>query len=61
MKITIETSETNPFKIATKQKQLQELAILEEEILDKLVKLKRSVKALNYIKYSWDMLQRLVT
>ena len=61
MKITIETTETNPFKIATKQKQLQELAILEEEILDKLVKLKRSVKALNYIKNSWDMLQRMVT
>ena len=44
--INIKTKETNPFKVQKKTKLIQELADLDNEVLEKLVELKKSKKAI---------------
>ena len=44
--MTINTKETNPFKLQKKTKLIQALADLDNEVLEKLVELKSSQKAI---------------
>lgn len=47
--ISIKTKETNPFKLQKKTKLIQELADLDNEVLEKLVELKKSKKPLQWL------------
>lgn len=60
--LTIKTKETNPFKIQKKAKMIQELADLDNEVLEKLVELKKSKKAIAMVNdpQSWQTIKEFI-
>ena len=60
--MTIKTKETNPFKIQKKTKLIQSLADLDNEILEKLVELKNSQKAIAMVQSaeSWQTIKEFI-
>ncbi|MEO5775468.1 MAG: hypothetical protein ABIQ27_01105 [Flavobacterium sp.] len=60
--MTIKTKETNPFKIQKKTKLIQALADLDNEILEKLVELKNSQKAIAMVQSneSWQTIKEFI-
>ena len=60
--ITIKTKETNPFKIQKKAKLIEQLANLDNEILEKLVELKNSQKAIAMVQSaeSWQTIKEFI-
>ena len=60
--LNIKTKETNPFKVQKKTKLVQELADLDNEILEKLVSLKKSQKALQMVTNaeSWQTIKEFI-
>ncbi|WP_395074561.1 hypothetical protein [Flavobacterium sp.] len=60
--LNIKTKETNPFKVQKKTKLVQELADLDNEILEKLVALKKSQKALQMVTNaeSWQTIKEFI-
>lgn len=59
---SIKTKETNPFKLQKKAKLIQELADLENEVLEKLVELKKSKKAIAMVNdpQSWQTIKEFI-
>lgn len=63
MNITsIKTKETNPFKLQKKTKLIQELADLDNDVLEKLVELKKSKKAIAMVTdpQSWQTIKEFI-
>ncbi|MBY0485938.1 MAG: hypothetical protein K2P85_01905 [Flavobacteriaceae bacterium] len=59
-KIEITVKETNPFKVAKIKNQVQQLADLDEDTLDKLIKIKKSKNGLTFFKENWEMIESMV-
>ena len=60
--ITIKSKETNPFKVQKKTKLIQELADLENDVLEKLVEMKKSKKAIAMVidAQSWQTIKEFI-
>lgn len=60
--ITVKTKESNPFKVQKKANLIQELADLENEVLEKLVELKKSKKAIAMVTNaeSWQTIKEFI-
>lgn len=60
--LSIKTKETNPFKLQKKAKLIQELADLDNEVLEKLVELKKSKKAIAMVTdpESWQTIKEFI-
>ncbi len=60
--ITVKTKELNPFKVQKKAKLIQELSDLENEVLEKLVELKKSKKAIAMVTNaeSWQTIKEFI-
>lgn len=60
--ITIKSKETNPFKVQKKTKLIQELADLDNEVLEKMVELKKSKKAIAMVTdaQSWQTIKEFI-
>jgi hypothetical protein len=60
--MNIKTKETNPFVVQKKAKLLEALADLDNEILEKLVALKKSPKAMSMVssKEGWQTIQEFI-
>lgn len=60
--LTIKTKETNPFKIQKKAKLIETLADLDNEVLEKLVELKNSQKAIAMVTNaeSWQTIKEFI-
>jgi hypothetical protein len=60
--LDIKTKESNPFKLQKKAKLLQGLADLDNEILEKLVALKNSPKAVTMVssKSGWQTIREFI-
>jgi len=60
--ISIKTKEANPFKLQKKTKLIQELADLDNEVLEKLVELKKSKKAIAMVTdpQSWQTIKEFI-
>ena len=60
--ITINTKESNPFMVQKKTKLIQELADLDNEVLEKLVELKKSKKAIAMVtdSQSWQTIKEFI-
>ncbi len=60
--LSIKTKETNPFKLQKKAKLIQELVDLDNEVLEKLVELKKSKKAIAMVTdpESWQTIKEFI-
>jgi len=60
--ITVKTKDSNPFKVQKKAKLIQELSDLENEVLEKLVELKKSKKAIAMVTNaeSWQTIKEFI-
>jgi phenylpyruvate tautomerase PptA (4-oxalocrotonate tautomerase family) len=60
--ITVKTKELNPFKVQKKAKLIRELTDLENEVLEKLVELKKSKKAIAMVTNaeSWQTIKEFI-
>jgi hypothetical protein len=60
--MNIKTKETNPFKLQKKTKLIQALADLDNEVLEKLVELKNSQKAIAMVTdaESWQTIKEFI-
>ncbi|GEC80141.1 hypothetical protein [Flavobacterium aquatile] len=60
--ITIKTKEANPFKLQKKAKLIEQLSDLDNEVLEKLVELKNSKKAIAMVtnKESWLTIKEFI-
>jgi hypothetical protein len=60
--MTIKTKETNPFKLQKKTKLVEQLADLDNEVLEKLVELKNSQKAIAMVtdSQSWQTIKEFI-
>lgn len=60
--MNIKTKETNPFKLQKKTKLIQALADLDNEVLEKLVELKNSQKAISMVTdaESWQTIKEFI-
>lgn len=60
--IQIKTKENDPFRLLKKTKLIQELADLDNEVLEKLVELKKSKKAIAMVndKQSWRTIKEFI-
>ncbi|NBL65959.1 hypothetical protein GV828_12185 [Flavobacterium sp. NST-5] len=60
--ISIKIKETNPFKLQKKTKLVQELSDLDNEVLEKLVELKKSKKAIAMVTdpQSWQTIKEFI-
>lgn len=60
--MTIKTKETNPFKLQKKTKLIGQLADLDNEVLEKLVELKNSQKAIAMVTdaQSWQTIKEFI-
>ncbi len=60
--INIKIKETNPFKLQKKTKLVQELSDLDNEVLEKLVELKKSKKAIAMVTdpQSWQTIKEFI-
>lgn len=60
--ISIKIKETNPFKLQKKTKLVQELSDLDNEVLEKLVELRKSKKAIAMVTdpQSWQTIKEFI-
>ena len=60
--INVKTKELNPFKVQKKAKFIQELTDLDNEVLEKLVELKKSKKAIAMVTNaeSWQTIKEFI-
>ncbi len=60
--ITVKTKESNPFKVQKKAKLIQELTDLDNRVLEKLVELKKSKKAIAMVTHpeSWQTIKEFI-
>ena len=60
--VTVKTKESNPFKVQKKAKLIQELTDLDNEVLEKLVELKKSKKAIAMVTNaeSWQTIKEFI-
>ena len=60
--LNIKTKESNPFKLQKKTKLIEQLADLDNEVLEKLVELKRSQKAMDMVNDagSWQTIKEFI-
>ena len=60
--LSIKTKETNPFKLQKKAKLIQELVDLDNEVLEKLIELKKSKKAIAMVTdpESWHTVKEFI-
>jgi uncharacterized HAD superfamily protein len=60
--INVKTKELNPFKVQKKAKLIQELTDLDNEVLEKLVELKKSKKAIAMVTNaeSWQNIKEFI-
>ena len=60
--LNIKTKETNPFSLGKKTKLIEQLVDLDNEILEKLVELKRSKKAIAMVSdaTSWQTIKEFI-
>ena len=60
--LSIKTKETNPFKLQKKTKLVEQLVDLENEVLEKLVELKNSQKAIAMVTdaQSWQTIKEFI-
>lgn len=60
--LSIKTKESNPFKLQKKTKLIQELSDLDNEVLEKLVELKKSKKAIAMVTdpQSWQTIKEFI-
>ena len=60
--ITIKTKETNPFKLQKKTKLIEALTDLDNDVLEKLVELKNSKKAIAMVTNaeSWQTIKEFI-
>jgi rRNA maturation endonuclease Nob1 len=60
--LSIKIKETNPFKVQKKEKLIQELSDLDNEVLEKLVELKKSKKAIAMVTdtQSWQTIKEFI-
>lgn len=60
--ITVKIKESNPFKVQKKAKLIQELSDLENDVLEKLVELKKSKKAIAMVTNaeSWQTIKEFI-
>lgn len=60
--INIKIKESNPFKLQKKTKLVQELSDLDNEVLEKLVELKKSKKAIAMVTdtHSWQTIKEFI-
>lgn len=60
--MSIKTKETNPFKLQKKAKLIEALADLDNEVLQKLVALKNSSKAMSMVtsKEGWQTIEEFI-
>ena len=60
--MTIKTKETNPFKLQKKTRLIEQLADLDNEVLEKLVELKNSQKAIAMVTdaQSWQTIKEFI-
>jgi len=59
MKIEIEVKETNPFKITALKKQLETLANLDTDTMNKLVEVAKSEKLIAMFKDNWEFIKMM--
>lgn len=57
--ITIEVKETNPFKITALKKQLETLANLDHDTMNKLVEVAKSEKMIAMFKDNWEFIKMM--
>lgn len=57
--IVIEVKETNPFKIKGLKKQLETLANLDTDTMNKLVEVAKSEKLIAMFKDNWDFIKTM--
>lgn len=57
--IEIEVKETNPFKVTTLKKQLEILANLDTDTIEKLVEVAKSPKLIKMFKDNWTMIKMM--
>jgi hypothetical protein len=60
--LKIKTKETNPFSLGKKTKLIEQLVDLDNEVLEKLVELKRSKKAMDMVSdaTSWQTIKEFI-
>lgn len=60
--MTIKTKESNPFKLQKKTKLIEQLANLDNEVLEKLIELKNSHKAIAMVTNaeSWQTIKEFI-
>lgn len=59
MKVEIEVKETNPFKITALKKQLEALANLDTDTMNKLVEVAKSPNLIAMFKENWDFIKNM--
>jgi hypothetical protein len=57
--IVIEVKETNPFKITALKKQLETLANLDGDTMNKLVEVAKSEKLIAMFKDNWELIKMM--
>jgi hypothetical protein len=57
--IEIKVKETNPFKITTLKKQLETLANLDTDTMNKLVEVAKSEKLIAMFKENWELIKMM--
>lgn len=58
-KIEIEVKETNPFKLNSLKKQLETLANLDPDTMNKLVEVAKSEKLIKMFKDNWTLIKMM--
>ena len=59
MKIEIEVKETNPFKLTALKKQLETLANLDQDTINKLVEVSKSESLKKMFRDNWDFIKNM--
>lgn len=59
MKIEIEVKETNPFKLTALKKQLETLANLDQDTMNKLVEVSKSESLKKMFRDNWDFIKNM--
>lgn len=59
MILEIEVKETNPFKINVLKKQLETLANLDSDTMNKLVEVAKSQKMIEMFRENWDFIKMM--
>lgn len=59
MKLEIEVKETNPFKLKSLKNQLETLASLDSDTMNKLVEVAKSEKLIVMFKENWELIKMM--